>query len=67
MQAPQRQQHRHRASAMLPHIEFLPQNLANQFVPLKRFGVPDEVSGLIALPASDRASFIIGSGFNVEV
>jgi hypothetical protein len=27
-----------------PHIESVPQNLANQYVPLKRFEVADEVS-----------------------
>jgi 3-oxoacyl-[acyl-carrier protein] reductase len=42
------------------------QNLANQFVPLKRFGNAREVSGLIAFLASDQASFITGSRFDVD-
>ena len=42
------------------------QNLANQYVPLKRFGNAQEVSGLVAFLASDRASFITGSRFDVD-
>ena len=42
------------------------QNLANQFVPLKRFGNAKEVSGLIAFLASDHASFITGSRFDID-
>ena len=41
-------------------------NLANQFVPLKRFGNAPEVSGLVAFLASERASFITGSRFDVD-
>ena len=42
------------------------QNLANQFVPLKRFGNAKEVFGLIAFLASDHASFITGSRFDID-
>ena len=42
------------------------QNLTNQFIPLKRFGVASEVSGLVAFLASERASFITGSRYDVD-
>ena len=41
-------------------------NLSNQFVALKRFGQVEEVSGLVAFLASERASFITGSRFDVD-
>ena len=41
-------------------------NLATQFVPLGRFGSVDEVSGLVAFLASDRASFITGASFDID-
>jgi 3-oxoacyl-[acyl-carrier protein] reductase len=41
-------------------------NLATQFAPLGRFGTVQEVAGLVAFLASDRASFITGASINVD-
>ena len=41
-------------------------NLANQFVPLARFGAVDEVAGIVAFLASDRASFITAASINID-
>ena len=58
------------AAAMVPAMGKNPdevyQNLANQFVALKRFGNAREVSALVAFLASERASFITGSRFDVD-
>jgi 3-oxoacyl-[acyl-carrier protein] reductase len=41
-------------------------NLANQLLAIKRFGKVEEVSGLVAFLASDRASFTTGSAYDVD-
>jgi NAD(P)-dependent dehydrogenase (short-subunit alcohol dehydrogenase family) len=58
------------ADSMVPVMgnsrEEVYQNLANQLAALKRFGQAHEVSGLVAFLASERASFITGSRYDVD-
>jgi hypothetical protein len=40
-------------------------DLAADEIPLARFGTPDEVSGIVAFLAGDRASYITGASIDV--
>jgi NAD(P)-dependent dehydrogenase (short-subunit alcohol dehydrogenase family) len=55
--------HQHRAPE-LSEDEFFA-HMAEAEVPLGRFGQPDEVSGLVAFLAGDRAGYITGASIDV--
>jgi 3-oxoacyl-[acyl-carrier protein] reductase len=64
VETPQWQNIHRRRAPEIPAEQFFGQ-LAAAEVPLGRFGRPDEVSGLVAFLAGDRASYIAGASIDV--
>jgi len=58
------------ADSMIPTMgstrEEVFQNLADQMLVIKRYGKPEEVAAVVAFLASERASFITGTAYDVD-
>lgn len=58
------------ADSMIPAMgesrEEVFQNVANEILEIKRFGCVEEVAAVVAFLASERASFITGSAYDVD-
>jgi 3-oxoacyl-[acyl-carrier protein] reductase len=57
------------AASMVPAVADTPEGVFDhlaQLLPVKRFGTPEEVSGMVAFLASERAGFVTGIACNID-